>query len=341
MHYRSIADMTRLIAHNLNRVPSDVDLIVGIPRSGILPAITIALLLNLRYTDCDSFVAGRLSGAGSTKRHKGLVDSMDEVRHVLVVDDSLNRGDAMREVRERLSGFAGAVRFTFCAIYVVPDATDEVDLLFEALPLPRVFEWNFMHHVYLSHACVDIDGVLCLDPIAEENDDGPRYAEFLGAALPLYRPTRPIGCLVTSRLEKYRAHTEAWLAEHGIVYDRLVMLDVPTAEERRRLGLHGKFKGEVYRDSKAMLFIESEHSQAIEIARISGKPVLSIEAQQIVGPSQWSGVAAYQKVRNFGLNAKMSRSPLVNRQSLKRKLRRVLPEPLWNTAKRMVTQMRA
>lgn len=329
MRYRSFCDLSDLVTKNLHRIPRDVDLIVGIPRSGILPAITISLMLNLRYAELDRFLDGQLAGAGQTKRHKGLIGDLSEARHVLVIDDSLNRGHAMREAKARLQHLAGDIKFTFAAVYVVPDGQNEVDIAFEILPLPRIFEWNFIHHVYLQNACVDIDGVLCLDPCAAENDDGPAYLDFLLGASPLYRPTQRIGCLVTSRLEKYRPQTEAWLERHGVQYDKLVMLDLPSAEERRRLGVHGKFKGEVYRDSKAMLFIESEQAQAMEIARISGKPVLSIEGQQIVGPGDWSAIAPIQKLRNLGVHAQMSDSPLVSREALKRRLRRVLPGPVY------------
>lgn len=330
MKYRSLTDLSVLITGNLHRIPQDVDLVVGIARSGILPAITIALLLNKRYADLEGYLAGRLSGAGSTKQHAGLIEDVCKARHVLVIDDSLNRGHAMREARQRLAHLAGDVRFTFAAAYVVPDGVAEVDIALEVLPLPRMFEWNFIHHPYLEHACVDIDGVLCLDPCAAENDDAHRYLAFLADAVPHYRPTRRIACLVTSRLEKYRAETEAWLARHGILYDKLVMLDLPSAEERRRLGFHGRFKGEVYRDSKAMIFIESEYAQAIEIARISGKPVLSIEGQQIVNPDTWSSLLAGQKLRNLGVHARMTDSPLMSREALKRRLRRILPGRLYD-----------
>jgi uncharacterized HAD superfamily protein len=329
MHYRSLSDLTGLITGNLHRIPSDVDLVVGIPRSGILPAITVALMLNLRYADLDRFLDGRLAGAGCTKQHRGLIGDFSAARHILVFDDSLNRGDAMREARERLRHLSGEVKLTFAAAYVVPDGADEVDIALEILPLPRIFEWNFIHHVYLERACVDIDGVLCVDPSEDENDDGAAYLQFLTGAVPLYRPTRRIGCLVTSRLEKYRPQTEAWLERHGVVYDKLVMLDLPTAEERRRLGIHGKFKGEVYRDSKAILFIESEQAQAMAIAQISGKPVLSIEGQEIVSPGAWSRAATIQKLRNVRVHAKLSDSPLVNPYALKRRMRRLLPPAVY------------
>lgn len=329
MHYRNLADLSELITRNLHRIPRDIDLVVGIPRSGILPAVTISLMLNVRYADFDTFLEGRLAGAGSTKQHAGLVADFDTVRHVLVVDDSLNRGCAMREVRQRLQHLSERFRFTFAAAYVVPDGVSEVDIAFEVLPLPRMFEWNFIHHVYLQHACVDIDGVLCLDPCEAENDDGANYLRFLQNAAPLYKPTARIACLVTSRLEKYRPQTEAWLERQGIQYDKLVMLDLPSAAERRRLGLHASYKGQVYRDSKAMLFIESEYRQAVEIARVSGKPVLSIEGQQMIMPGGLAGLAQSHRLRNFAVHARMSDSPLISRYALARRMRRVLPKPIF------------
>lgn len=326
VQYRSFADMSQIITRNLHIIPTDVDLVVGIPRSGILPAITISLMLNLRYADLDRFLEGRLSGAGSTKHHAGLIGNSSEARHVLVVDDSLNRGCAMQEARERLRDLSGDVKFTFCAIYVVPDGREDVDIAFEVVRLPRIFEWNFIHHVYLEHAFVDIDGVLCRDPLAGELDDGPAYLRFLKGAVPLYRPTRPIACLITTRPEIYRPETEAWLARHGITYDRLIMHNPASSREPPGAVRDARFKGMAYRDSKAMLFIESEHAQALEIARISGKPVLSIERNAMVHPNAWGAAAALQKLRNFDVAARMSDSPMISRHAFKRRVKNLLPQ---------------
>jgi uncharacterized HAD superfamily protein len=154
-----------------------------------------------------------------------------------------------------------------------------------------------MHHSFLETSCVDIDGVLCLDPTEAENDDGPAYEKFLLNAVPLHKPTRRIGSLVTSRLEKYRGLTEEWLGRHSIAYDKLFMLDLPSQAERRRLGVHGSFKAGVYRDSDALLFIESERNQAEVIAKMSGKPALCIETQEMFSADTLSAVALYQNIR--------------------------------------------
>ena len=329
MHYRSVSDLNRVITRNLHLIPQDVDLVVGIPRSGILPAIVIALMRNLRYADLDSFLEGRLAGAGSTKRHAGLIEEPAGARHVLVIDDSVNRGDAMREARARLGAMAGGTRITYAAVYVVPDAKAQVDVAFEVVPLPRVFEWNLAHHVCLEHACMDIDGVLCHDLLEDEHQVGPDYARALAEAVPLHRPTRRIGCLDTARPEKYRPQTEAWLEGQGIAYDRLVMRDGAAADEAFAPELQGEFKGRVFRGSDAILFISGDHSQAVEIARVAGKPVLSLQNQEMIEPDTHSGIAAIQRLRSLGLRASLSDSPLVSRDALKRRLQRVLPEEVY------------
>ena len=46
MNYRNIADLNNTILQRLHIIPRDFDLIVGVPRSGMLPANLLALYLN-------------------------------------------------------------------------------------------------------------------------------------------------------------------------------------------------------------------------------------------------------------------------------------------------------
>lgn len=287
MHYRSITNMNATIVKNLHRLPRDIDLVVGIPRSGILAANLVSLTANIPMTDLDSFIAGKTFSSGITKRRAVLDRKTSEMRKVLVVDDSINGGTAMSDARTKIAAAGTAAeQLIYAAVYGSFDNHPEADFIFEVVPQPRLFQWNFMHHKFLEQSCVDIDGVLCLDPTDAENDDGPAYERFLAQARPLHGPTRKIGYLVTSRLEKYRPLTEEWLAGQGVRYDKLVMLDLPSKEERRRLAAHGKFKAEFYRTADAVLFIESEYEQAVNIAKLSGKPVLCIETQEMISP-EW------------------------------------------------------
>lgn len=279
--------MNDTIVRNLHRLPRDIDLVVGIPRSGILAANLLSLTANIPMTDLDSFLAGKIYSSGITKRHAALDRKAPETGNVLIIDDSINGGAAMNDARRKIAASGRTANLTFAAVYGASKNQKEADFIFEVVPQPRMFQWNFMHHIFLEQSCVDIDGVLCLDPTETENDDGVAYAKFLSEARPLYGPTRKIGWLVTSRLEKYRGITQAWLDKHDIKYDQLIMLDLPSKAERQRLGVHGSFKADFYAKSDAILFIESERDQAAKIAKLSGKPVLCVETQQLVSPDSW------------------------------------------------------
>ncbi|MET0661209.1 MAG: phosphoribosyltransferase family protein [Steroidobacteraceae bacterium] len=272
--YVSIADLSVAVRANLHRIPADVDLIVGIPRSGMIPAYMIGLLTNRAVIDVDGFIANRVPTHGTTRRVGLPIDASFAARHVLLVDDSIASGESMQRTVERVraAGFGG--RLTTCAAIALPSRVAHVDIHFAELPMPRIFEWNAFHHAYVEDACFDLDGVLCVDPTRDENDDGPRYRKFLSSALPRMVPTRRIGHIVSARLEKYRDQTQRWLQDNGIQYGQLHLIDLPSQAERIRQGAHHTHKAKVYRDTGAVLFYESDSAQARQIATLSGKPVL-------------------------------------------------------------------
>jgi uncharacterized HAD superfamily protein/adenine/guanine phosphoribosyltransferase-like PRPP-binding protein len=286
MNYRSIAQLAQLVDRHLGDIPATIDLVVGIPRSGLLAANIVALKLNLPLTDLQSFVDGRPVKCGSTRAPgRTQLESSRQARHVLVVDDSVWRGHSIAGARRLIAAAGIDARITYCAPFVAPGVEHVVDLHFESVPFPRVFEWNVMHHPMLGECCVDIDGILCRDPRHEENDDGDGYRGFLSGVAAQLVPSFRIGHLVTSRLEKYRPETEAWLRAARIDYGVLHMLDLPDAKTRRERRMHGSFKASVYRrQADSPLFIESEPHQADEICRLSGKPVLCLPEQRLYEP---------------------------------------------------------
>lgn len=339
MNYRSIADMNDAILQNLGRLPRRIDLVVGVPRSGLLAANLLGLALNAPMTDVEGLIEGRVLATGRTRRTAAHARASDAERTVLVIDDSVFKGHSMREVRERIAAAGVPGRIVTCAVFGNAREHPDVDVVLEAVPQPRLFQWNVFHHGLLEQCCVDIDGVLCCDPTPEENDDGEAYLRFLGNATPMMVPTRPIGWLVTSRLEKYRPQTEAWLRAAGIAYRELVMLDLPSAEERRRANAHGGFKAEVYKSLDAVLFIESEHAQAERIAELAGKPVLCLETQHVVDPAP-SALAARQALKALPRRIRLAKTPLTDRGSLKLAVRGMLGEARWARLKALAGRAR-
>ena len=283
MNYRSIEDLNRSIVSNLGKVPRGTDLVVGVPRSGLLAANLLALHLNVPLTDVDGFTKGHILQSGN--RFKQHVKSFDEYKRVVFLDDSLYSGSALRAVQEQVKGLYPDKEIFFGAVFVVPDAVSMIHFHFDVCKWPRLFEWNMMHHSSLENCCVDIDGVLCKDPTEEDNDDGPNYERFLANAVPLLHSTTTIGYLVTNRLEKYRSHTEAWLAKHNIKYNHLIMRDLPNKEARLKANNHGGFKASMYLKYDCWLFIESSETQAWQIANITGKPVYCVDVRRMIYPN--------------------------------------------------------
>ncbi len=282
MYYRTIADLNQVILKRLNILPKDFDLIVGVPRSGMLPANLLALYLNRPFTDIHSFINGHIYKAGA----RGQFIDVKIYKRILVVDDSIASGSAMVEVKESLKHLEENFLISYCAIYIIPGKEKMVDYFFEIVPLPRYFQWNVFNHTTLEKACFDIDGVLCVDPTEEQNDDGPKYIDFILNAPPLFIPGAKIGTLVTSRLGKYRKETETWLKNNNVKYNDLIMLDLPDMAARQKANSHGDFKAKAYMSKPYVLFIESNLTQAIQINHISKKPVLCTENFEMIFESE-------------------------------------------------------
>jgi orotate phosphoribosyltransferase len=286
INFRSIADMDADILKGIPRLPRSIDLVVGIPRSGMLAASILALHLNCALTDVDGLLNGRIFTRGHSRR--GLftnISSVDLAESIMVLDDSVYRGAEMDGVRRLLSGFEARKEILFAAVYVSEQSRAKVDFYFNVCQIPRIFEWNLMHHSELSEACIDMDGVLCRDPTEEENDDGPKYQEFLSHAERFLLPTVPVGYVVTCRLEKHRLQTESWLARHNVKYKRLIMMDLPSKAARIAAGSHGAFKANACRHLGANLFIESDEAQALEIANRASVDVFCVKTQRLIHPA--------------------------------------------------------
>lgn len=286
MNYRSIAHLAEDMRKWSVALPRDIDLVVGVPRSGLLVANLIALYRNLPLADLQGLLQGALLATGprcsNPLDEEGL---SNRSLTILVVDDCVSTGSAMREVIEQVAPLREQHTVLLGAAYYDPRADVALDLSYEPLHMPYVFEWNLMHSWVIEHGCVDMDGVLCRDPLPHEDDDGPAYEQFIREAEPHLLPTKTIARIVTSRLETYRAPTEAWLQRHGVQYEELVMMDYSSAAERDAARRNGMYKAEVYRsDKRFQLFVESEGEQARQIARWSGKPVFCVETMQMMNP---------------------------------------------------------
>ncbi len=296
--YRSISDMNECIIRNLHKFPHDADLIVGVPRSGMLPANLLALYLHKPFTDIDSFIEGRVYSSGSRSDFFQLNNS----KKVIIIDDSYKSGDAYTKVQEKLKSLQHPEKYsiTYGVVYTSTPGTKIVDYWCEVIDSDRCFQWNLLHHKsIIKNSCFDIDGVLCPNPPVD--DDGPQYLKYIKSAPALYIPSVEIDTLVSCRLEKYRAETEKWLKAHNVHYKHLFMLDLPNKSERIKWGKHGEYKAEIYKKSGNILFIESSLAEARVIKQIAHKDVFCTETFEMMNANspQDKAVHVLRRIKNL------------------------------------------
>lgn len=255
------------------KLPSTVAGVIGIARSGMLPASIIASHLHLPLGELDSFLAtGNWLGHGIRLPLYSPSDGP-----LVVVDDTVSwQRTTMHSARRRMACVFPGRHVLYAAAYISFEDHD-LDAIGEVLPKNCRSELQLLTSDAVSEYMVDCDGVLCADPLHPETDS-PEWARHFENASPLFLPRRlPVHAIVTSRLEKYRSITEQWLQKHGCRYGKLLMCPSRSVAERSAVfPSPGRWKGLQYKNSPCTLFIESCPYQADEIAKESGKPVLCI-----------------------------------------------------------------
>ncbi|MEQ4489680.1 MAG: phosphoribosyltransferase family protein [Dehalococcoides mccartyi] len=271
-NYYTIDRLTHDLIHEfLPKIP-DVDLIVGIPRDGMLIAYLVSIYRNIPFTDLDSFISGHIYQSGIKHRKE-----KTDIKRVLVVDDICASGNAMKDAKSRIP--SGDYQLFYGAVYVSkPDEKLKagiIDCYGCELIGPRHYQWTHCDAVHLPGTMMDIDGILC--PDWDGGDDNTQsYVDWL-QTVPLKIKPQNIGTLITWRREEHRAITEAWLAIHGISYGQLIMCN------RNQWASAAEFKASFYGKSDARLFIESSAKQAERIYQLTKRPVVAFDTNEAWG----------------------------------------------------------
>lgn len=291
MKYITLSDMASVIYKNIHKIPHDIDLVVGIPRSGMIAASIISEYLNRPLVDIDNFCGGCVDGVGGCRL--GYVKNR-HTRKVLVVDDTVAGGTAMKFTRQKLEMFGDKYEFLFMAVYAEGEGFVNADFYLEDVRrftnggvIPVLYEWNvFHHHAQLMAKCIyDFDGVLCIDPPSDYYDVAA-YENYIANAIPKITPSVTIGVICTYRIEKYRDVTMKWLEANGVECNELVMFPAHTRDERTNSGISPvQFKADYYKNKAPwmILFVESSDNEARQIHELTGKPVLSVERNIMYG----------------------------------------------------------
>lgn len=272
---RLVFDVKHLL---LPKLPSDIDLVIGIPRDGIMVAYLISIFRNIPFTDLTSFCAGVIPRPGI--KHRGKPEFENPPRNILLVDDICASGSAMTDAVTEINQCQADYKLYTSALYVSrPQEKIQsglLDICGCELIGPRHYEWTHCDAVHLPNTMMDIDGILCPDCPPEKDNDGPEYLGWL-KAVPLKIRPQNVGCLITWRREKYRRETEEWLARHGITYSKLIMAD------REKWKGPAEFKAHHYGAGAYRLFIDSAAKQAARINQLTHKPALGFDTNEAYG----------------------------------------------------------
>ena len=242
----------------------------------MFPASMIAMWLNLpmyyldRLGSPQPLSAATRFGGIRMLEHKGSNGSL------LVVDDTVYNGTAMKNFTPRI-----LEDIYTCSVYVRQQSDFKPDFYARELNAPHLLEWNLFNCTYIEHALLDFDGIFSPNVPYEICIDEERYIEYIKNVKPFPHRIPKTHCkgIVTARLEKYRDITEWWLKKYDVNYGFLEMY--PTEDEAKRDKNHveeaSTFKAEIFSQSNAKFFIESEIAEAVRIRKKSGKFVICPE----------------------------------------------------------------
>jgi adenine/guanine phosphoribosyltransferase-like PRPP-binding protein len=247
-------------------LPRDIDVVVGIPRSGLLIAALLATRLGKPLSTPDLFMEDKYWLSNRIQPN--------EARRVLLVEDSVRTGDTLRRHRAMLETKAD-ITITTAALIASKAQSQGLDYFFRIIDNPRLFEWNMIHAKNVKVLATDLDGVLCEDCPAGHDDDEEAYLAWLERARPYFIPTFEIDAVITNRLERYRPQTERWLRDNGVRYRELLMWDLESKADRE--GRYAANKVTHLMRLKPDLYWESNAGQARAIWEAARIPTLSVE----------------------------------------------------------------
>jgi adenine/guanine phosphoribosyltransferase-like PRPP-binding protein len=122
LEYRSYADLSALIhAADISKL-KNYDLVVGIPRSGMIPAYMLGLRLNLPVIDLEGFLNGNEPVGGRRLE----VSDLSAINNILVVDDSIRFGGQLLKVKEKLQQ-KPTCNYGFCTPFATTENKHLVD----------------------------------------------------------------------------------------------------------------------------------------------------------------------------------------------------------------------
>lgn len=210
------SDQVQVTQQWAKKLPNNFDLIIGIPRAGLLVADTLAMYFGVPWATPSGYLRGEVFFTHDAP--------MPKVRRVLVVDDLINQGRQLFAEAENIrKAYYPDIVVETASMYVTPKAANLVNHYYEVQS--GLEEWH--DNIKSSDGCriaSDLDGVLCKNPPSSALASPQRFTEWVRTAEPHFIPRFKLQAIVTGRPNFVRDETEKWLAENNVDYGKLLML---------------------------------------------------------------------------------------------------------------------
>lgn len=273
MSFFSVNDGIHACNQWAENLPNDFDVIIGIPRAGLMFANIIACKFGRPLTTPDNFLRGELWFS-----HDSPMPS--EVKKVLVVEDSVGFGKQITAVTAKIKAAYPHLQVETAGLFVIPQSKNLVDYSYAVKREPNLFEWNILTATWSWGDVVStLDGVICSVPTPDWKDSSQKLVSHIQTAKPLLIPTYPLKAIVTERPERSRDLTEQWLERNNVKYEDLLML--PDSIQPKPENVIS-MKVEVARHVKPFWFWEQNPQQAREIHRRTRVPVLCTDEMRLI-----------------------------------------------------------
>lgn len=277
--YKDLLNKTRELLPDLAGVRATG--IIGMPRSGMLPASIIAMELALPLLAYDRTTKSIYNiGEG---RRRGLLDGSKREKYILV-DDSVCSGEQMLSAIKALSEVLGHKKTVTCSIFANPGAKYTPHIVGARYSPPHFFEWNVFQNFMTEKIAFDMDGIICADPPPIAWSEGKEYEEWIRNPQLLHVPITKNGVVVISaRSERFRRETEDWLNAAGIKVKALILCNNSLVKTPENVG---KWKAEKILQARIehgiSYYMESSYLISREISSRVGIPVICWEDKTVL-----------------------------------------------------------
>jgi uncharacterized HAD superfamily protein len=249
------------------QLPRRYDLIVGIPRAGLLFATFISQNLGVPLSTPDRL----------PQRWNGSKFSVTKpIKNILLVEDCTGSGSEILFAKQKAETLFPDAKVQTGSVYAVESFVP--DTYGKQLNGHQrfFFEWDLMYLGAVSVAS-DLDGVICQDwPFTEDISEDSKL-NWMRTVAPFMIPAYGVKAIITSRPERYRQTTTDWLRKHEVLFSYLIMDQSSQDVGRDYIGHKVQAINQICPD----LFFESHDSVAREVHFQTGVPVVSIESMRL------------------------------------------------------------